>query len=344
MSISVLDEIKSCLVHEAASIGILLEKYGDLSLSEVAAIALSEQKTISTALKKAVLKAASRLYSPDIVNDLNDYLDQKIIFNTAEHFGYSKGFFLQSNIFTANIEKFRSHKFNIVLACSNISFRDPSKPSTIVWKGESTNLVSVKNSSRTLYSAPPIDKNRWQKIHEEFRYLISYEALPTSGFMDQMSQINSILWEKSFEHDPAFPKLIYLSLEEVATELLVESIKRKDPIFQFCFDPKKFKRIVDTFEGLPYCWQRPDKGTHLFWYNVADKSKYPLRFDGGEYLVCKDFKLHFNSDEIIEKLIDKTIIPGTFCRIWLCFITMPGFLGDPYRFLLCRISGGGGVK
>ncbi len=312
MSNLILDQIRSCLVQEVASIGILLEKYGELPLKEAASTALSEQKPISKILKNAVLKAASRLYNPDTVNGLGNHLDQEIIFNTAEHFGFSKGFLLQSNIFTANIEKFRSHKYNIVLACSNISFRDPSKPATIVWKGESTNLVSVKNSSDTVYSAPTINEERWLKTPEDFRNMISLEKLPTSCFMDQISQINSTLWEKAFSHDPAFPKLIYLSLEEIATQLIVESINSQDSIYQFCFDPKNFKFMIDTFEGLPYCWQQQDKGTHLFWYNVINKSKYPLRFDGDQSLTYKDFKLQLNPDEIIEKLTDKTIIPGTF--------------------------------
>lgn len=331
--LELLDQIRNCLAQEASSIGILLEKYGDLPLKEIAKIALGEQKPISSALKNAILKTASRLYDADTANEVSSHLDQNIVFNTAEHFGYSKGFFLQSNIFTACMEKFRSHKFNIVLACSNISFRDPSRPSTIDWKGESTNLVSVKNSKCTLYSAPPIDEARWMNIPEDFRNLISYEELPTSGFMDQMGQINSTLWEKSFCQDPAFPKLIYLSLEEIATQLIIESINRKDRVFRFCFDPENIKFMIDTFEGLPYCWQQQNKGTHLFWYNIFHKSKYPLRFDGKESLTYKDFKLQLNSDEIIEKLTDKTIIPGLFLCHLILLHHNARVLGGPMQIL-----------
>jgi|GEM_PF-6465769 len=333
MSSSIIDQIESCLVQELSSIGILLKKYGDLPLKEVAALALSKQKPVSEPLKKSILKTASRLYNFDIISGLSSHLDQKIIFNTAEHFGFSNGFFLQSNIFTANIEKFKAHKFNIVLACSNISFREASKPSTIVWNGESTRLSAANDSNCTIYSAPCFNEERWLKTPEEFRNLISYEQLPTSCFMDQLSYINSTLWERSFCQDPGFPKLIYLSLEEIATQLIIESIQSKDLIFQFCFDPENFRFMINTFDGLPYCWEQQDRGTHLFWYNVSSKSKYPLRFDGYHCLTYKDFKLKLNPDEIIEKLTDKTIIPGTFLSHLILLHNNARVLGGPLQLL-----------
>ncbi|MCG8617205.1 MAG: hypothetical protein MI802_13380 [Desulfobacterales bacterium] len=331
MTDSILEQISHFLCREAPSFEVLLKKYGDMAFRDITGIALNSQTDLSDPLKAAVLDAASRNYDADTVAGLREQLAQKPVFNTAEHFGYSNSFLLHSSIFTANLEKARSLPYTIVLACSNISFKDPSQPATIAWKGESTRLVPVKSLRCSIYTAPPINRARWADVHEDFRGMIDYDALPATGFMEQMGRINTILWAQAFCKDSGFPGLIYLSLEEVAAQLIIASLARRDEIAEFCLEPERLRMLLDVFDGLPYCWEEANKGTHLFWYDVAGKAKYPLRFDGDRHLTGKDVRIELNADEIIEKLRDKTLIPGSFLSYLTLLLHNARIFGGPLQ-------------
>ncbi len=145
------------------------------------------------------------------------------------------------------------------------------------------------------------------------------------NYLDQVSLINHYVWKQLFDESirGEVRDLYYLCSEEMFRLAFPKLLE--DPnciITQVLFEKQLRDLVLDSFEGVPGCWNVSSKvGTHFFWCNKSTDRLGAMRLQG-DILVSIDgtYSTSLHKDEILEAILCKRIVPSMFLLYsWLVF-------------------------
>ena len=235
-----------------------------------------------------------------------------------------------------------------VLACSSVTLRSYSFPRGLLLgrAADSTPwmrlpLFPASLSDCMAGSAPGLTLEHCRKAGQQWAKLklASWErdvamsileghvqtdnVLALPHFSDQATRINSRLWNIC----PGGPRLAYLDLEDVATELLIQELAGEDSLFTLVLcDDQVRRRVFHNLTGVPGCWspglartgsggEIKGGGTAFFWLADAKGRRFPLFVDESHppCLRHADQRFALRREELSEGLLAGSLRPGLFC-------------------------------
>lgn len=292
-----------------------------------------------------------RKLGAEIARSVEKQLEKFYYVSTADHHGpISHPFFVNSNLLIASpygdFPESPLHNV-IVLACANVSQNNSSFPRGIQFhsltKGK-TSVVSApffpaqtrlcpvfnfraytkEDIARTKKALQQKAQNgEARKIDaDNVCQLISeiYEdpsAFACQTYSEQITRTNQKLWNKFFESSnlTQAPQLVYLEIEEVVAELLVQYHLYNDTtVHHMLFDLTCFPLIHEYFEGITGTFSTTEGwGTYFFWA-LPEGAKYRVQLvREGNTLVTPDrsFTIPLTPEGIQKGLESKVLVPST---------------------------------
>ena len=142
------------------------------------------------------------------------------------------------------------------------------------------------------------------------------QVLGAKSFSEQSSFISSQLWSKIF---PQAPKLVYLSLEKLVGEILVNEIaKNPDHILhKLFFTAKGWESIEKYFFGSLGAFSGGHKGSFLFWGMDTNHHRSHLA-RSGQKLTSGNFSVSVDSSDISQAIMLGKLYPGSL----VCFLVL----------------------
>lgn len=240
-------------------------------------------------------------------------------------------------------------EFLITFPCANVSFNNSSFPRGLLYHlsgmdssdntrvvTERLSFVSAKNRLSSLYGAPAYRKEDVMKFYPEIdrqmtefrvprtlvkklRSVVSeiYEnedVMLQSNFSDQMTLSNFFLWRKFFPDGQIPCDLLYLSMENIATDLLLQfHIKKGTILDQVIFDAQFEPFVKRHFNGIQGAFDLERRqGTYLFWGLLPGRNYIIALEKVGNELVGDDgkFRVPYTREAIAQALRDKKLVPG----------------------------------
>lgn len=273
---------------------------------------------------------ASLLYQ--IINDVSGEditLDDLVITSVAEHCTFPNSFNTVSNILTMgkgfSAYKTKQRKFFIIMSGSLIPLDNADYPRGFFYNDS---LETIRKfplwESKIRKSFPLIQPavalNRIPKTQSfDFKqsksidFISDYLSASQEPYYRQVCNINSFLYNDFFSCEQSPPKIIFLSLEDVALKFLNLLIEKDDKIINtFIFN--HFRQTYDALFNVPTCWNN-DKGSFLFWYE-KDTKLLPLKFTG-EFIENDVVKIELTKQNLIDKLKIKKLYPAVFTSLLL---------------------------
>lgn len=169
---------------------------------------------------------------------------------------------------------------------------------------------------------------RWQLFNrEEKEYLqqkqTEYFTIDFSRCDDYNDQISVLVreeWKQLFENSlrTELPELLYISQEELTTELLIELLQEANFISSSLFDSKFREKVLINFDGIVVTWNEAEnKGSHFFWRKYPNQPRSLRMYIKGNRLIpqdtrFKDLGIPLERDKVIEALKKREIYPSLF--------------------------------
>ncbi len=174
------------------------------------------------------------------------------------------------------------------------------------------------------------------------------EVLKLPDYSRQSTFLNTRIWNQLFENPKPSVDLIYLEIEKIVAQLLLNDLKNGDSLaFKVMFEDPLCEKILEALDGVTGCWeyetlqrrldssvssQKPiqsnqNPGTVFFWGIDASGRRIPLVLlknkvarpllrgisDSG-----KEFEVAFTSQSILGGLQKGDLLPSLFT----CFLTV----------------------
>jgi len=339
----------------------VLSEHGDKTIAEY----LETQNQFSAAsfqprddLAEVVYNYAKPLLGEVVARDAADELLANPVVLTANHHGVD--YFAQSVqgtlIFSLRKINGKRAKTVPVFACGNIPLNNVTYPRGALiypsYFSANKNLQSrvplfpSKNRRDSVCTVRPYNKmdflafknNLFKSIHPEYKIDVEkiineiYEpALDEISYSDQSVKTNALIWDKLLINCPFSPKLVYLELERIASELLKIDLNSIESLFSLlCINRSARKMLFTVLKGKKNCWDIDFDnegniakciGTFLFW-GVDKKGRRIALFekysDGKDYLCGRsdtgeNFSIELNPEKLTEALKNHEVIPSLFC-------------------------------
>ncbi|MFA6529060.1 MAG: hypothetical protein WCT46_06000 [Candidatus Gracilibacteria bacterium] len=191
-----------------------------------------------------------------------------------------------------------------------------------------------------------VEKERGEKITEILnKYFENKDVLSAPDLQSQITKINYLLWPQLFhkakngktELDKKIPDLIYLEIETLVTELLINH-HLKDPkslIYKLFFDKRYQELIAKDFNNLPGAFSLEEEwGTYMFWGICENHHRVRLELKNGKLSSKKDIYQHEFTPEGVEKsLREKQIFPSMI----LCYLIISLYYGMKCLGGFCQV-------
>lgn len=271
-------------------------------------------------------------------------LDNPLLMSVAEHYAVFNHFKTFSNVFTiAANPNLSDNTHLIVMADSLIPMDNADYPRGVV----------INQHDGSLEHYPLFSK----KYRKGFPLALQYNGIIPKliekdyGVFDQnivisqinkiietgnnlfsiISNINNVLYERALANIHK-PHLHYVSLERVATQLLVSLLESGD---EMCneFILSNFERTYNSLYGVRTCWGE-NHGSFLFWHH-HNGILYPCKLV--ENCIESSFKkFSLSKQSLIDYLNSSILVPGGFVSLLMTTI-LPNWVtigGHPqYGFL-----------
>lgn len=289
----------------------------------------------------------------EIINEAsgeNISLDDLVITSVAEHCTLPNSYNTVSNILTIG-KGFASYptdkrKYFIVLAGSLVPLDNTDYPRGFFY-----------NHTLSQVDKFPLWEQKFRKSFPLIQPNVSKDRLPNKNFdynqskyinficdflrdnpipyYQQICQINSKLYNNLVSESEYSPKVIFLSLEDIALKFLNLLIEKDDIIIDnYIFN--NFNKTYNYLFDVPTCWNN-DKGSFLFWYE-QDKKLFPLKFQEG-FFSNEFVEINLIKEEILAQLRLKKLYPSVFVSLLLTNITtnLPTLGGKRQGFYLKKM-------
>ena len=172
-------------------------------------------------------------------------------------------------------------------------------------------------------------------------------------YSDQAGRLNDRMWKRMLADETAVPRLVYLELEKIVIELLLDDLADQGSLnWRLLFDRVTRQRLLQNLEGHRACWQGLSAqgrdsgdenqawGTHFFW-GIGDKGrKFSMAVeDLPEGLTIsgidnrgKRVSHPFEPDTVATLLEQQRLLPSVFtCFSVLAFARGVNCLGGYYQ-------------
>lgn len=176
-------------------------------------------------------------------------------------------------------------------------------------RSENLSDDSVSSCLSEVPRAILIGRDFGDEVRRHFLDIIPQQVFQQTCFMDQLAILNSVLWDSVFSRFPDFPRLVYLPMELITTDLLIEGLRSgRNWAQKMLLEPEGRHLALELFEGIGGAWTE-NRGTHFFWGIDSDGRLAPLHVTGTR-LSGNDVSVELTSDCLVRALSERRIVPG----------------------------------
>ena len=358
-------EMKEAVLSKRPVLRQIIEKHGEKKLAEyvkdytdvnmVPAIVWRQDEFLGT-LGAYVAKRQGNEIADAVTRQLKKYY----VVSTADHHGPTcHPFFLNANILFGlpiSAHQDADLRYNVVLACANVSLNNSSFPRGLLFTSPSTGevkrlsfLPSNAHASAVYnfraYTKEELDKMKKllrqyvreghvRKDHGEVLHQLiddvyaKPDILAAETYSDQVCKTNTALWHRMFEKSAArASEMIYVEQESLVIELITKHHLTQDTtITHMLFDPEYDELFARFFEGIQGTFHRGEGwGTYLFWGVSPDKNFRVQLWKQGNALASRDgkFRVALTPEGLREAMEQKRIVPS----MMLIFIVLSFYYG-----------------
>jgi hypothetical protein len=312
----------------------IFEKDGQKSIFEY----VNGWKIGKSATSDIFINALSELlentYSRETAEGAVNQLKTIPLVSSIDHHGIlNHPFFVNSNlVFSLRKEL----KYLICLSTSGVSLNNSSYPSSFVYtskdlKIERLSFFPEKMKMASVFSAKKIGRQEAEKtlkkvgnlnldqagknkisglINEVF---LNAKVQNLENFSLQASAVSNILWKKFF---PGAPEVLYVPVEDLASELICEIARDSKNIFhKLLFTKSGWELLEKHFNNISGSFISDKKGSFLFW-GVDKKGRRVHLKRGGGRLFGENFEVFFEPETICKVLKQRQMYPTSL----VCFL------------------------
>ncbi len=229
---------------------------------------------------------AGKSLTPNEAQEVASQIQSLPLVSTVDHHGiFGHPFFLNANLMFSLRKEL---KYLPVFSTSGVSLNNSSWPGCLVLTNPNTGLLERLSffhdghKTKTVFGAGKISSVETVRVIEQIKNLsflnvnqkekltqlvqkifLSTRVLEQNNFSDQACVISQMLWQEVF---PSAPKLVYLPLEEIVSQILIKDIAvNPDHILhKLFFTPAGWQSVEKYFLGLRGAFG-PNRGSFLFW-------------------------------------------------------------------------------
>lgn len=267
----------------------------------------------------------------EIINEVsgeNISLDDLVITSVAEHCTFPNSYNTVSNILTIG-KGFASYptnkrKFFVVLSGSLVPLDNADYPRGFFYNHTLTEIGKIplwENNIRKSFPLIQSNVSEERYPNKVFNYnqsniidfICNFLRNNPMPYYQQICQINSELYNQLVSESEYSPKIIFLSLEDIALKFLNLLIEKEDIVINnFIFN--NFTKTYNYLFDIPTCWNN-EKGSFLFWYE-QDKKLVPLKFQ--ENLLSNELiSINLTKEDILTQLKLNKLFPSVFVSLLL---------------------------
>jgi hypothetical protein len=267
----------------------------------------------------------------EIINEVsgeNISLDDLVITSVAEHCTFPNSYNTASNILTigkgfANYST-NKRKYFIVLSGSLVPLDNADYPRGFFYNRTLSQIDKIplwENKVRKSFPLiqPNVAEDRLPQKNFNYNqskyvhYICDFLRDNQKPYFQQICQINSKLYNELVSESEYSPKIIFLSLEDIALKFLNLLIEKEDIVIEnFIFN--NYTKTYNYLFDVPTCWNN-DKGSFLFWYE-QDKKLFPLKFQES-FFSNELIKINLTKQEILTQLKLNKLYPSVFVSLLL---------------------------
>lgn len=296
----------------------------------------SVHKSVTSIIQDLVGKSMNQDQAKELLSQVNSCP----LVSTVDHHGiFGHPFFLNANLLFSLRKEL---KYLPVFSTSGVSLNNSSWPGCLVLTNPKTGFLERLSffhdghKTKTVFGANKIGLEEVSRVLQQIKNLsflngsqkekltqlvqkifLSAPVLGQSNFSDQACVISQMLWQEVF---PSAPKLIYLPLEDIASQIIIKDIAiNPDHILhKLFFTPEGWQLTEKYFLGLRGAFGL-GRGSFLFWGVDGEDRRVALHRKG---LKIKDLGLkveyHLTSEIICKVLGNRTVYPTSL----VCFLVM----------------------
>jgi len=308
----------------------LLEYIGSWQISKP----IAESGGLFAQMQKLLL----RVYPAELTSGALEQIGQNPLVSTIDHHGIlNHPFFINSNLIYSQRAGL---KYLICLSTAGVSLNNSSWPGCLLVTGQDGlirrfSFFSDKIKNHAVLAAKSFKASDVKRLEfhikiadfltkdEKGRLLgLIQEIFRDPGlfefndFSGQAAYVSAALWQKIF---PAAPKLLYLPLEELVNELIINEITPREGhiLHKLFFTPSGWDIIEKYFQGSLGAFSAGHKGSFLFW-GVDGKGRRI-------HLARQKDKLHH--DDFTVSLSAKSVVSGLqtgklYSTSLVCFLVL----------------------
>lgn len=349
----------------------LIEKYGTLSLKDFAVTNLKNLPQASQQRQEEFLRSfhkivASRLGTAK-ADDVKIQLEHYYGASSADHHGtLNSSLPTSANLMLAAAAtelKDPALKNVVVLSCSSVSLNNEDYPRGLLFHSgkngsyelQKLSILPSNSHSSLVYGFRPYTLEEIVKIEKALREKVRNGDVSTNGaekvldvlneiykkpeilsapsLCDQFTQVNYELWQKIFGGEQESKDLIYVELEALVTELLLENhMQSTSLIHRLIFDESQTELLNSLTEAMEKFLRQGNLATHLFWW-VDPEKNYRVKLQKKAGQLCTEdgrFSLPFTPAAVAQALREKQLMANllliyTVVHLYYGFNCLGGF-------------------
>lgn len=364
-------EQKALIFEKRPLLKELIDKHGHLSLKDFAATNLKNLPSAAPERQEEFLRSfykivASRLGAAK-AEEVKIQLEYYYGASSADHHGtLNSSLPTSANLMLATAAADLNDpvlKNVVVLSCSSVSLNNEDYPRGLLFHSakngsyelQKLSILPSNSHSSLVYGFRPYTLEEIVKIEKALREKLRNgdvseeeankifeiltevykkpDILASASLCDQFTQVNHELWQKIFKNEPQAKSLIYVELETLVTELLLENHLQKDsPIHKLIFDSSQAPLLESLTAAMESFLRQGNLATHLFWW-VNPEKNYRIKLQKKENTLSTEdgsFTLPFTPEAVAQALREKQLMPNllliyTVVHLYYGFNCLGGF-------------------
>ena len=275
----------------------------------------------------AVIEAeATAWLGADVARQAVEALRYNYFVSTTDHHEpLSHPFFLGNNLVQSFVEHEAGRNTMVVLACAGVSLNNSSFPRGLFFHDEELTtrrlpFFSLKHRRSPVFAMPAYKGEAIERLQRTcapssaLRDILNMyrqpEVLTLPSYSAQISRTNHVLWKRipGQEHT----NLVYLSLEDIASRLIVQHHLWGGSLIQhLLFGPTFHAAFSQHFVDIPGMFSKNHKsGTFLFW-GIKNGERVMLVHDGAQLRsIDGTYTIALTPDAVGEALVKRTLMPS----------------------------------
>ncbi len=271
----------------------------------------------------------NQLPNPHVLKIIRQLKELPLV-STIDHHGIlNHPFFVNSNLIYSLYDNL---EYLIVLSTEGVSLNNSSWPGCLLYRQKGglkkISIFTDKEKNKPVLAQKAFTKKQAQgmlvKIGDENlkrpaqKIFLDPKVLKQKAFSAQINLINYRLWQKIF---PKAPKVVYVPLEDLISEVIVKLIAKDKShvLHRLFFKENGWKLIKKYFEGLKGAFGPGKKGSFLFWGIDATGKRLQLFRQGSK---IRDqgsaISVFLIPKEVARALKEKKIYPTSL----VCFLVL----------------------